>query len=112
MVPTLSWLDTDDGCGPGVTSGATGEETDAAAPGHEGVDQFHDASGPGGGLWVAIDEAAPEGVHRFDLHPGLLGEVHVVDRERVVRLDHVHIVDGEPGIIESSSSGRNRRLRP
>src|SRR5215218_963676 len=94
----------------GISGGAAGEETHAAAPEPELLDHLRDQARPGRSLRVAEDEAGSVVVHVLDLHPHLPGEVGVVDGERIVRLYDVNARDGDAGVGEGHLGSRYRGL--
>ena len=80
-----------------------GEETDAAAAADERVHQLDDPARAGRRLWVPVDERAAERVDVVRVDPELAGEPHVVDGERVVRLDHGDVGDPDARVARAPS---------
>ena len=90
---------------------AAREQPAAAAAVVQRPHQLDQAAGAGRALRVAVDQAAAERVHRVDVGAGLAREPEVVDRERVVGLDHVDVGDRQARVGERGGRGRDRRLR-
>ena len=84
-------FDTDDHSGAGIADGAPGEQADPATAQPQSVEQFSDEPGAGRALGVPVDQAEAVGVHPLQGDAGLLAEPQVVDCERVVGGNRVHV---------------------
>ena len=78
-----------------VAGRAAGEEADSPAAPDERVHQLDDPARARRRLRMPVDEARAERVHLVGVDPELAREPDVVDGERVVRLDHVDLVDAD-----------------
>ena len=87
-----------------------GEQPAATAAVMERPHQLDQAASARGRLRVTVDQAAAERVHRVDVRAGLAREPEVVDRERVVGLDHVDVREREPGVGECGGGRWDRGL--
>ncbi|HKO25872.1 MAG TPA: hypothetical protein VJU80_00325 [Solirubrobacteraceae bacterium] len=82
----------------------------AAAALLERIHELDDPAGARRPLRMPVDEAAAVRVHPLGVDPGLAREPQVVDRERVVGLDQVDLVQREPGVLQRGRRGGHRRL--
>src|SRR5260221_1563370 len=92
-----------------VARGAAMEEPDAAAAHDQLLDQLDDGAQPGRALRVPPHQRAAVIVHPLDRKAGLAAEDDVCDREGIVRLDRIHLVDADPGGRERAPRRGNRR---
>ena len=105
-----SVLDPNDHGSAGVTGRAPSEQADPAAAQPQRVEQLDDEPGTCRPLRVPVHQAASVGIHPLQRNPGLPAEPQVVDRERIMRSNRVHVTEAEPGAVECSHRRRNRSL--